>query len=130
MKKEIYESFTEWLRHETSPLRGNRAAFEAGWEEGVSWQEGKTIIDANGFIQTGILSPIQLMELYYQEKITSEMILDKLYTAYGSDSGILFGITSRIIVQTIVEFTINTIKVKIQQSYTHKENNELYEKKG
>jgi hypothetical protein len=37
-------------------------------------------------------------------------IVDDIYNAYGSDSGVLFGITERGIVEAIVEFTINRIK--------------------
>jgi hypothetical protein len=36
-------------------------------------------------------------------------IVDSIYKAYGSDSGVLFGIKERSIVEAIVEFTINRI---------------------
>jgi hypothetical protein len=39
-------------------------------------------------------------------------IVDGIYKAYGSDSGVLFGIKERSIVEAIVEFTINKINSK------------------
>jgi 2,3-bisphosphoglycerate-independent phosphoglycerate mutase len=37
----------------------------------------------------------------------TEQVLEKLYAAYGTDSGILFGIKEKDIVKAIVEFTLN-----------------------
>ena len=38
-----------------------------------------------------------------------EEIVNKLYAAYGTDSGILFGIKKREIVEAIVDFTLNSL---------------------
>ena len=38
-------------------------------------------------------------------------IVDSIYKAYGSDSGVLFGIKERKIVEAIVEFTINKLNI-------------------
>ena len=40
----------------------------------------------------------------------SKQIVDKLYSAYGTDSGIIFGIKDRKIVEGIVEFTLIQIE--------------------
>ena len=40
----------------------------------------------------------------------AEKILEQIYKAYASDSGILFGITDKNIVKAIIEFTLNRIK--------------------
>jgi len=36
-------------------------------------------------------------------------ILESIYKAYGSDSGILFGITDKQVTKAIIEFTINRL---------------------
>ncbi len=41
----------------------------------------------------------------------TDKIMDKIYAAYGTDSGILFGIKERDIVKTIVEFTLKNSKI-------------------
>ena len=42
------------------------------------------------------------------EQLKNE-ILGKLYAAYGTDSGILFGIKDRKVVDVIVEFVLNHV---------------------
>jgi len=41
------------------------------------------------------------------EKVNN--IMDKLYKTYGTDTGILFGITDKNIVEAIVDFTLNEV---------------------
>lgn len=41
--------------------------------------------------------------------MTKEQIVDSIYKAYGTNSGILFGIKERMIVEAIVEFTIKKL---------------------
>lgn len=38
-----------------------------------------------------------------------EEIVDKIYAAYGTDSGVLFGIRERAIVSAIVKFTLKQV---------------------
>ncbi len=39
--------------------------------------------------------------------MNKEQIVNDIYSSYGSDSGVLFGITERDVVKAIVEFTLN-----------------------
>jgi hypothetical protein len=41
--------------------------------------------------------------------MSKEKIVDSIYKAYGTDSGILLGIKERGVVEAIVEFTINRL---------------------
>ena len=49
--------------------------------------------------------------------MTKEQIVNDIYKAYGTDSGILFGIKERETVTAIVEFTLN----RIDESVNHNE---------
>lgn len=40
---------------------------------------------------------------------TAEEILNEIYSAYGTDSGMLFGITDKSIVKAIIEFTLTRL---------------------
>lgn len=42
--------------------------------------------------------------------MNTNKIVDSIYKAYGTDSGILFGIKERDITKAIVEFTVNRIE--------------------
>ena len=42
--------------------------------------------------------------------MTKEEIVNDIYAAYGSDSGILFGIKEKSVVEAIVEFTLNRVE--------------------
>lgn len=44
--------------------------------------------------------------------LEGQEIMDILYKAYGSDSGVLFGITSEKVVGVIVQFTLDKFKDK------------------
>ena len=46
-----------------------------------------------------------------------EEIVNKLYAAYGTDSGILFGIKERSIVEAIVDFTLNSLGYHTSSMY-------------
>ena len=41
--------------------------------------------------------------------ITADILMNKLYKSYGTDSGILFGIKDRSVVEAIVTFTLDEI---------------------
>jgi hypothetical protein len=45
----------------------------------------------------------------------AQRIMDKLYSAYGSDSGILFGISSSKVVGVIVQFTLEQFRDEIKK---------------
>lgn len=42
-------------------------------------------------------------------EIIAAEIVSKLYKAYGTDSGILFGIKERVVVEAIVKFTLSEL---------------------
>lgn len=44
-------------------------------------------------------------------KTTAKEIVDYLYTKYGTDSGILFGISEKAVVELIVQQTINKLQI-------------------
>lgn len=46
--------------------------------------------------------------------MSKEQIVNDIYKAYGTDSGILFGIKEREIVAAIVEFTLRRIDPEIE----------------
>lgn len=59
----------------------------------------------------------------------SETIVRRIYSAYGSDSGILFGITDIYVVRSIIEFTIRQINRRIEERQQLKYKNQtLYER--
>lgn len=61
-----------------------------------------------------------------------QSILDKIYATYGTDSGILFGIKNKWVVETIIEFTIKEIgktTTAIEETFPYTEEdlaNDLY----
>lgn len=46
----------------------------------------------------------------------ADEILNKIYAAYGSGSGILFGIKEREIVEAIIKFTLSEVALKALNS--------------
>ena len=63
-----------------------------------NYPEGVTEADIDG-----IGEPIGFAE---EDKETVTEIVDDLYRMYGTDSGVLFGISERIIVEKIVRFAL------------------------
>jgi len=57
-----------------------------------------------------------IMEKTFENKVfNTDDTLISIYAAYGSGSGILFGITNKQVVREIIDFTIRRMKRKMEE---------------